>query len=666
MFPPGCLPYGPLGPPGPHSGGLACVISSVTVVFPRLTKRGWLALLCFAALAAAAWAALTIYRASRAITDSAVAMGREARISFTTARLDRASAAGFESIAAPESFRDAVVYGGRLYVCGPGGLIEFDGEEPGARYRTGLELPGPPVALAVGARSGASGQELLIATAGAGLLAFDGSIFRQIRPGGAAERDLTSVLPLATGSILLGTEKRGVLEWDGKEIRPFHPALEGLHVTALAGDDSSLWVGTVNRGVLHWHAGQIETFGEAQGLPDSHILSLAVQGDAAYAGTALGVTEFKRAQFSRVLARGLIANALLVRSGALAIGTLTDGVLEVPLGSGRARPQLQPIPSIQRLITIDRTLYALSDRGLYRIDDVRLGWRRVLSAEGAVLSDRNVSALEFDAAGRLWVGYFDHGLDILDSSLGQARHVENDHVFCVNRIADDRERGLTAVATANGLVLFDRAGRERQVLRRSEGLIANQVSDVLPRPGGMVIATSAGITLFDSSGARSLYAFHGLVNNHVYALAGTGDHLLAGTLGGLSILDGGIVRASYTTANSGLKHNWITAIVPVDSEWFVGTYGAGVLRFDQTGHWQTFPDLDRRFEVNFNAMLATPRAIYAGSLAGGLYVYGRANGRWRNITSGLPSRNVTALAAHGDFIYVGTDNGLIRFREHSQ
>ena len=67
------------------------------------------------------------------------------------------------------------------------------------------------------------------------------------------------------------------------------------------------------------------------------------------------------------------------------------------------------------------------------------------------------------------------------------------------------------------------------------------------------------------------------MNNHVYALASDGARTLAGTLGGLSILDGAVVKASFTTANSALKHNWMTAIVRVEKDLFIGTYGAGVL-----------------------------------------------------------------------------------------
>jgi len=637
---------------------VACQLWHTRVFRLALAAVGLLAIL---------WAGWAVFRASRAVRESARRVAAEEEIAFASARLDRRAPAGLETISAPAVFRDAAVYRGNLYVCGPAGLVEYDAEGGvRARYRVGLELPGPLVSIAAGV-AGASEPELFIATAGEGLLAYNGRAFRQIRPEAAPYRTLTAVLPLATGRVLLGTSKKGVLVYDGKRIATFHPALAELAVTALAGDDSSVWVGTVDRGVLHWHAGEVDHFGEGEGLPDPQVLALAVSGEAAYAGTPMGMAEFTGGKFTRVLVSGFFAQSLLARGGKLAIGTLGEGVVEVPLAAGRPRPAErsgETLPGkVERLLEIDRALYAVSESGLYVVDERRGGFRRVVDREGALLADRNISALGFDGAGRLWVGYFDRGLDILEPGLDRAAHVENDHVFCVNRIVEDRARSLMAVATANGLVLFDAAGKQRQVLGRSEGLISNQITDVLARAGGLTIATPAGLTFADAGGMRSLYAFHGLVNNHAYALAASGDRVLVGTLGGLSVLEGDTIRASYTTANSGLRHNWITAIVPVGAEWFVGTYGGGVLRFDAAGQWQTFPDLRAPFEVNPNAMLATARKVYAGSLGGGLYVYDRGSGRWSNLTAGLPSRNVTALAAHGSYVYVGTDNGLVRFPE---
>jgi ligand-binding sensor domain-containing protein len=190
------------------------------------------------------------------------------------------------------------------------------------------------------------------------------------------------------------------------------------------------------------------------------------------------------------------------------------------------------------------------------------------------------------------------------------------------------------------------------------------VTDVILRADGSAIAaTPAGVSFIDATGISSIYAFQGLVNNHVYALASDGTRTLAGTLGGLSILDGLMVRTSFTTSNSALKHNWITAIARVDQDFFVGTYGSGVLRLTDKGVWETFDDLRGNIEINTNAMAATPKAVYAGTLDRGLAIYSAASRRWTFFSAGLPSRNVTAVEAHGGTLYIGTDNGLVKVPE---
>ena len=137
-------------------------------------------------------------------------------------------------------------------------------------YGVGQELPSSPlVAIAPAVLVDSREQELVIATAEDGLLLFNGRTFRQIVPQDADIRAITSVMPLASGHLLIGTKKRGVLLYDGQKITVLHPTLSGVYVTSLAGTESDLWVGTLNQGVLHWHAGQTETFGEDAGLARS-------------------------------------------------------------------------------------------------------------------------------------------------------------------------------------------------------------------------------------------------------------------------------------------------------------------------------------------------------------------------------------------------------------
>ena len=64
-----------------------------------------------------------------------------------------------------------------------------------------------------------------------------------------------------------------------------HDSLRGIHVTALAGNETDLWVGTISRGLLHWRGGQVT---EDPSLPDKQVLSIAtrrrggLRGDGAW------------------------------------------------------------------------------------------------------------------------------------------------------------------------------------------------------------------------------------------------------------------------------------------------------------------------------------------------------------------------------------------------
>jgi ligand-binding sensor domain-containing protein len=558
----------------------------------RIPKAKWPLAIASALVIGLAFAGFTIWKASRALHRASEEVAAEENLKFTVSRLDHALPSGVEWINSPQVFNNAAFFDGRLYICGPLGLMVYSPEgKLMARYRAGLELPAAPlVSMSVGRAADAVEPELYVAAGGGGVLAFSEKSSRQILPEAHSLRQLTSVLPLATGRVLLGTQKSGVLVYDGKRLTEFHPQLAKFHVTALAGDDSSVWVGTLNDGVIHWHAGQSDRFTEADGLPDPRVLSLAVAGDRAFVGTPVGVAEFRDGKFTCVLASGFFANSLLVDGDTLVVGTLDEGIVEVPLAGGSKsapRSSGQEISGrVMRLLSSDGNLFALTENGFSSFNSRGGTWQPIIRREDSLLADRNVSALDFDSAGRLWIGYFDHGLDVLGATGERAIHIEDEHVFCVNRIVHDTQHGSTHVATANGLVEFDAALHERQVMGRREGLIADHVTDVALTPGGMTLATPAGITFLTPDGARSIYAFHGLVNNHVYTLGAEGRRLLVGTLGGLSLLDQGQVRMNYTTANSGLKANWITALAPVGDEWFVGSYGGGIFRLDATGRFE--------------------------------------------------------------------------------
>lgn len=612
--------------------------------------------------------AAVLWRTSQALKQAANEVQDEHEFRFTAQPYLPPANLGFETVSSPQVFLQAARFQDHIFIAGPAGLMEYD---PSGtllhQYSVGSDLPGSPlIAVASGLLTDSHEQELVIATAGQGILAFNGQSFRQILPASPDARAVTAILPVASGHLLFGTKKRGVLIYDGKQIGILHPRLDSVYVTSLAGDESDLWVGTLNRGVLHLHAGEVEAFAEADGLPDPQVQALATSDSATYVGTATGVAVFQSGRFSRVLAPGVLVTALFATARQLYVGSEDQGIIAIPLEGRRPNPTVGEegqVAEVRQIFRSGDLVFAVARDGVYRMGRHGLGWERVLEPRNAALTDRNISALAANREGQLWVGYFDRGLDLLPASSTQTQHVEDEHVFCVNRIFPERKSNVIDVATANGLVRFNEAGSEQQILTRADGLIADHVTDIVDYRDGLALATPAGLTFLDAGGARSLYAFHGLVNNHVYTLGAWGDELMAGTLGGLSQLDRGDIKINYTTTTSGLKHNWITSVVRVGSEWMVGTYGAGVLGLDASGRFHPFDLATGPIEINPNAMLVTSDYVLAGSLGDGLYLYDRQSGRWSVVRDELPSLNVTAFTWLNGYIYIGTDNGLVRIPE---
>src|SRR5467141_3446083 len=295
----------------------------------------WVAVGAFVLLALAA--ATVGWRASRALRLSKEEVHSEREIRFLVRPLALPGNVNFEAVSAPAVFLQAVRFQDHLYIAGPAGLAEYD---PGGtllrQFAAGRDLPSSPlVALAAAVLADSREPELVVATSQDGLVAFNGYSFRQIYPQDAEARAITAILPVAAGHLLIGTKKRGVLLYDGKQITPLHATLSNLYVRTLAGDESDLWVGTLNGGVLHWHAGTTESFSEEQGLPDRQVQAIAASGDKTYVGTVLGVAEFDGGRFFRVLAPGVLVTSLFRSRDNLIVGSEDQGVLSIPLAGRR-------------------------------------------------------------------------------------------------------------------------------------------------------------------------------------------------------------------------------------------------------------------------------------------------------------------------------------------
>jgi ligand-binding sensor domain-containing protein len=300
-------------------------------------------------------------------------------------------------------------------------------------------------------------------------------------------------------------------------------------------------------------------------------------------------------------------------------------------------------------------------------------------ARDRVLTTGHITSLARDDVGRLWIGYFDRGIDVvLPETAERASHVEDDRVREINNLAFDESEARMLAATSRGLVVFGSGMKQTVITREQGGLINDSVAQVSfadasspgtagagGRSGGrtMVLVTAGGLTEVTGGRARSITAFHGLASNHLYTSVAIGSRLFVGSLAGLVELEALRVVRTYKTSNSGLSHDWITALAEAEGTLYVGTNGGGVDALLPTGEWVNFAGELGKFEVNQNAMHYDGNRLYVGTSDRGLLVYNTRDRRWTRISAGLASQNVTAITSDDRFIYIGTLNGLVRIEK---
>jgi ligand-binding sensor domain-containing protein len=360
------------------------------------------------------------------------------------------------------------------------------------------------------------------------------------------------------------------------------------------------------------------------------------------------------------LTRGLVV-ADPARSGAPATRAVSSRGGAPPSGLGA------PIDatSVLGLKDEDGAVWAMADPGLFVAADPQGAARFErfgLPQPPSGLTAGHVSALALDAGGRLWVGLFDGGIDVLDTKTGRRlERVDDADLHEVNALLADTRRDRLWVASSKGLAVFD-GGRRTRTLVGRDGLVGENVAAIAVSDDGSVelaAATNAGASLFGGPVARSLTAFHGLPNNHTYAVALLGDKTFVGTLGGLAEIQGLRVGRVFTASDSRLPHNWVSALAVADGKLFVGTYGGGVATLYPSG--ELVPAAATKgLNVNPGAMAVVDRRLCVGTLGAGAYLLDLDSGRWTRISAGLSSSSVTAVAADDTYVYFGTEHGITR------
>ena len=149
-----------------------------------LNKRAYARMGGTVVLAALLVAGTVYWRAGRAMKNAEEAVAFDRDLRFVSRPLAAPIDSGFEWVSAPAIFSQAEEFHGHLFVAGPAGLSEFDESgKPLREFRVGRELPASELLKVARATLADSREpELVIATLDAGVLAFNGTSFRQILP----------------------------------------------------------------------------------------------------------------------------------------------------------------------------------------------------------------------------------------------------------------------------------------------------------------------------------------------------------------------------------------------------------------------------------------------------------------------------------------------------
>jgi signal transduction histidine kinase/ligand-binding sensor domain-containing protein len=471
------------------------------------------------------------------------------------------------SITALESTTD-----GALWIGTPNGLTVYRG----GKFRTYTVRDGLPDNSITNLEKDHTGA--LWAVAGISLSRFQNGRFTNYSPG--PQLPVTSVRAVFEDRHqqlwVAGFSELG--KFAGCKFTPVLPesALGGHFINALAEDQQdNLWIGG-NYGIMVLSPdGRIRQYGVNDGMPNPYVRALwCDRNGVIWAGTNEGLARFEGNRFVQ-------------------------------------RPEATP--SQVRCLLEDREgdLWVGASTGLTRLrDDLFTPWGK---PEGLPSDDPN--AVFQDSRGRVWVGFHDTGLMLME---GGPRHVytsrdglPNNEVFSIR----EAHNGDLLIAARDGMARMHDGRFTR--FQPKDPLARFSVFDALEDSAGRIwMATGGGLgELLNDRYAVVIPGEPMLIAAVVTLCEGSDGALWAGTYGkGLWRIKGGD-RRRYTTAD-GLSSDAIRSLDrDADGTLWIGTYGGGLISF-RHGKFQSYLQKDGLLSDNVAHVVNDGNSLWLSTTRG--------------------------------------------------
>ncbi|HEX6133603.1 MAG TPA: two-component regulator propeller domain-containing protein [Longimicrobiales bacterium] len=469
-----------------------------------------------------------------------------------------------------------------------------------------------------------------------GLARFDGTRFTLVERIDSAGRHIDRILSLAVGpdsALWIGTENGLLRRKDGTW--RVHTRADGLpddEVRAVYVSDAGVvWMAAGGSGVAWLAGGEFEVLHEAEGRALGHVISITADaGGRLWVNTNRGVLTIEggdaaTARWRAVPAEGPAGMLLQDRAGAYWyrlpremaresegalgivavpsgwtmvedpgggywIGTVNDGASYFDVQDGTPRLHRYPLPD-------GRVAFRVQSAHVDREGNVWLG----TNADGLLRARRKLfttytsehglshdvaTAVFGDASGTMWVATNCGGVNAIDAARRVIR-ISNprsprdpDGDPCVFALAQDSAGTVWQGSYGGGVTALPRVeGRPQRVVT---GLPDSVVLALYASRSGTlwVGMRTGGLAAVEGGRVRAVYTTaDGLADNGIRTIHETRDGALwVGTIGGLSRFGEG--RFTTYTAADGLSAGHVRAIhEDPDGTLWIGTYGGGLNRF---------------------------------------------------------------------------------------
>ena len=361
------------------------------------------------------------------------------------------------------------------------------------------------------------------------------------------------------GALLISI-RRGIIEVvDGKaEAFPVPGAGTQFNPFGLLWDrDGGLWIGTRDRGLLHMHQGRTDSFAQSDGLSGDHINSLFEDREGnIWVATVNGLDRFRDFAAATISVRQGLSNADVG-----SVLAARDGSVWIGTRDGLNRWKDGQITVVHKRNR--RSLTVAARHGVQVIAD-------------SGLPDDYVGSLQEDARGRIWVfspggvAYFEDGRFIPVSAIPGGY---------IHSVAEDRTGGLWVSYDESLLHWYQGSVVERipwAGLGRKDKAWALAAD---PVQGGLWVGFwLGGVTYLKGGLVRASYTTaDGLGKGRVNSLHTDRDGTLwAATQGGLSRVKDG--RVASLTSRNGLPCDAVDGVVEDDAHGFWLNMACGLVR----------------------------------------------------------------------------------------